>query len=122
MGRKSKFSEAEMIAAAREMDRGARPTDVARKLGVSLQTMARWRERYSVRANTNGHANANADQLGHLEDENIRLRNLVAQFALEIEALRSDLSAYRSAPAPTHGSGMVGIVGRLRRVASRPSA
>ena len=121
MGRKSKFSEAEMIAAAREMDRGARPTDVARKFGVSLQTMARWRERYSASANTNG-SGASASQLGHLEDENVRLRNLVAQFALEIEALRSELSAYRSAPAPTHGSGMVGIVGRLRRVASRPSA
>lgn len=120
MGRKSKFSEAEMIAAAREMDRGARPTDVARKLGVSLQTVARWRERYSVNASSNG--GAGAGQLGHLEDENVRLRNLVAQFALEIESLRSELSAYRSAPAPTHGSGMVGIVGRLRRMSSRPSA
>ena len=118
MGRKSKFSEAEMVAAAREMARGARPTDVARKLGVSLQTMARWRERYSA----NAEARSDAQGVSRLEDENVRLRNLVAQFALEIEALRNELSAYRSAPATTHGSGTVGIVGRLRRVSSRPSA
>ena len=118
MGRKSRFSEAEMVAAAREMDRGVRPTDVARKLGVSLQTMARWRDRYSE---SEGGPSA-AQGLSQLEDENVRLRNLVAQFALEIEALRNELSAYRSAPATTHGSGTVGIVGRLRRTSSRPSA
>lgn len=106
------------------MDRGAHPTDVARKLGVSLQTIARWRERYSAHANAVANvAVATASELrDRVDDENARLRNLVAQFALEIEALRSELSAYRSAPAPTRGSASVVSSGKPRRSSSRPSA
>ncbi|MDP9002959.1 MAG: transposase [Myxococcota bacterium] len=43
MARKSKLSEADIIGAIRELEGGATQTDVARRMGVSNQTMQRWR-------------------------------------------------------------------------------
>ena len=128
MGRKSKFPEAERIAAALEMERGARATDVARKLGVSLQTVARWRDQYAVPSTTSmlppplpATEGETDDQVAALLDENAKLKNLVAQFALEIESLRSELATYRDG---TDGKkrGTVGLVVRARRPSNRPSA
>lgn len=82
MGRKSSFSEAQIIAAIREVEAGAKVGEVARKVGVSLQTMARWRERYS------GMTVSEAKEKRRLEEENARLKKLVAQFAMEIDSLK----------------------------------
>ena len=61
------------------------------------------------------------DQVEALLDENAKLKNLVAQFALEIESLRSELATYRDG---TDGKkrGSVGLVVRARRPSNRPSA
>jgi putative transposase len=82
MGRKSNFSEAQIIGAIREVEGGATLTDVARRVGVSLQTMMRWRTRYS------GMTVSEAKDKKRLEDENTKLKRLVAQFALENESLK----------------------------------
>jgi putative transposase len=82
MGRKSNFSEAQVLAAVREVEGGATATEVARKTGVSLQTLARWRARYA------GMTVAEAKDKRRLEDENARLKKLVAQFALEVDSLK----------------------------------
>jgi putative transposase len=82
MGRKSNFSEAQVIAAVREVEGGATATEVARKTGVSLQTLARWRARYA------GMTVAEAKDKRRLEDENARLKKLVAQYALEVDSLK----------------------------------
>lgn len=47
MGRKSSFSEAQIVAAVREVEGGAKAGEVARKVGVSVETMRRGRERFS---------------------------------------------------------------------------
>jgi len=85
MGRRSQFSEAQIIAAIREVEGGARVGEVARKVGVSLQTMARWRERFS------GMTVPEAKEKRRLEEENARLKKLVAQFAMEIDSLKGAL-------------------------------
>lgn len=82
MGRKSKFSEAEIIGAIREIEGGAKATEVARRLGVSQQTMLRWRAKYG------GMTVSEAQDKRRVEDENRKLRGLVAQYALEIESLK----------------------------------
>jgi putative transposase len=82
MGRKSTFSEAQIIAAIREVEAGAKAGEVARKVGVSLQTMARWRARYS------GMTVPEAKEKKRLEEENAKLKKLVAQFAMEIDTLK----------------------------------
>ncbi len=82
MPRKSKFSEAEIIGAIKEIEAGSKQTEVSRRMGVSAQTMMRWRAKYG------GRTVSEAQDTRRLEDENRRLRNLVAQYALENETLR----------------------------------
>jgi putative transposase len=82
MGRRSQFSEAQIIAAIREVEGGAKVGEVARRVGVSLQTLARWREKYS------GMSVPEAKEKKRLEDENTKLKRIVAQYALEIDSLK----------------------------------
>jgi putative transposase len=82
MGRKSNFSEGQIIEAIREVEGGATLSEVARRVGVSLQTLARWRTRYS------GMTVPEAKEKRRLEEENTKLKRLVAQFALEIETMK----------------------------------
>jgi putative transposase len=85
MARKSKFSEAEIIGAIRELEGGSTQIDVARRMGVSTQTMQRWRATYG------GMTVSEAQDKRRLEDENRKLRSLVAQYALENESLKGAL-------------------------------
>jgi putative transposase len=82
MGRKSSFSEAQIIGAIREVEGGAKVGEVARKMGVSLQTLARWRARFG------GMTVPEAKEKKRLEDENTKLKRIVAQYALEIDSLK----------------------------------
>ena len=82
MGRKSKFSEADIIGAIREIEGGSSQTEVSRRMGVSTQTMQRWRAKYG------GMTVSEAQEKRRTEDENRKLRSLVAQYALEVESLK----------------------------------
>jgi putative transposase len=82
MARKSKFSEAQIIGAIKEVEAGITAKDVARKMGVSYETLNRWRQKYS------GMTVPEAKEKKRLEEENTKLRRLVAQFALEIDSLK----------------------------------
>ncbi len=85
MARKSKFSEVEIIGAIKEIEGGATATATARKMGVSYETMLRWKTKYG------GMTVSEAQEKRRLEDENRRLRQLVSQFALEVDALKAAL-------------------------------
>jgi len=85
MSRKSKFSDAEIIAAIKEIEGGATMTEVARRKGVAMQTVQRWRAKFG------GMTVSEVQEKRQLEDENRRLKKLVAQFALENDALKSAL-------------------------------
>ncbi len=80
--RKSKYTEEQIIRALREVDAGAKVQDVIRRMGVSEQTFYRWKAKY-------GGMDVNeAKRLKALEDENRRLKTMVADQALDIQALR----------------------------------
>ena len=85
MARKSKFSEAQIIGAIKEIEAGATAKDVSRRMGVSYETMNRWRAKFG------GMTVSEAQEKRRLEDENRRLRELVAKFALENTALKDAL-------------------------------
>lgn len=82
MARKSQFNEEQIIRALKEVDAGAKPADVARRLGVSEATFYRWKAKYG------GMDVSDAKKLKQLEDENRRLKQMVADQALDLQALK----------------------------------
>jgi putative transposase len=84
--RKSRFSEAQIIAALREQEAGSTTDAVCRKLGVSQQTFYRWKAKYS------GMNVSDAQKLKGLEDENRRLKRLLAESMLDVSALKDLLA------------------------------
>jgi putative transposase len=82
MGRKSGYSEAQIVAVVREVEAGAKVGEVARKHGVTLTTLRRWRERFS------GMTVPEAKEKKRLEEENTKLKRIVAQYAMEIDSLK----------------------------------
>ena len=83
MPRKSKFNEEQIIRALGEIDAGAKPAEVGRRLGVTEQTLYRWRSKF-------GGMDVNeAKRLRALEDENAQLKKLLADQLLQTEALRA---------------------------------
>ena len=86
MARKSKFTDEQIIRALREVDAGAKATDVTRRLGVSGKTFYTWRAKFG------GMDVSDAKRLRQLEDENARLKKLLADQLLDNEGLRLVLS------------------------------
>jgi putative transposase len=84
--RKSRFNEEKIIAFLKEVESGAKVSDVCRRHGVSEQTYFRWKRKY-------GGLDVNeARRLKSLEDENRRLKQLVADLTLDNQALKAVVS------------------------------
>jgi putative transposase len=80
---RSKHTEGEMIAALKQVEAGRKVEDVARECGVSKHTMYAWKAKY-------GGMDVNeAQRLRSLEDENSRLKRLVADLSLDREMLKA---------------------------------
>jgi putative transposase len=80
--RTSRFSAEQIVGILKEHEAGAGTADLCRRHGISLQTFYRWRQRYG------GLERGEAARLKVLADENARLKRLVAEQALDLQALR----------------------------------
>lgn len=81
--KKSRYKEEQIIAVLKEVDAGTKLQDVVRRLGISEQTYYRWKAKYG------GMEVSDAKKLRALEDENRRLKGMVADQALDIQALKA---------------------------------
>ena len=81
--KKSRHSEEKVIGAVKQMEGGRKTADVARELGVSAATLYAWKGKYG------GMQVSEAKRLRQLEDENRRLKHLVADLSLDREVLKA---------------------------------
>lgn len=80
--RKSRFTEEQIIGVLREHDAGARTEDVCRRHGISQQTFYKWKAKFG------GLEVSDARRLRGLEDENRKLKKLLAEAMLDNAALK----------------------------------
>jgi putative transposase len=76
------FSEEQIVYALRQAEAGTPVVEVCRKLGITEQTFYRWRRQFA------GMGIAELRRLRQLEDENRRLKQLVADLALDKHRLQ----------------------------------
>ena len=80
---KSRHTEAQIIAALKQVEAGRAAEEVARENGVSKHTIYAWKAKYG------GLEVSEAQRLRQLEDENGRLKKLVADLSLDREMLKA---------------------------------
>jgi len=80
--RKSRFSEEQIIGILREQEAGRATAEVCRKHGISGATFYKWKAKFG------GMDVSDAKRLRALEDENAKLKKLLAESMLDIAILK----------------------------------
>ena len=84
--KKQRFTEEQIIAVLKEQEAGAKAADLCRKHGISEATFYNWKAKFG------GMEVSEAKRLKALEDENARLKKLLAEQMLDAAALRELLA------------------------------
>ena len=84
--KRKRFSEEKIIEILRQHQAGAKPAELCRQHGISEATLYNWRSRYG------GMQVSDAKRLRSLEDENRKLKKLLAESMLDNAALKELLA------------------------------
>jgi putative transposase len=84
--KRSRFTDEQIIGILREQEAGAKAADLCRKHGMSEATLYNWKAKFG------GMDVSDAKRLKALEDENAKLKKLLAETMLDASALRELLS------------------------------
>jgi putative transposase len=84
--KRGRFTEEQIIAVLREAESGTPVKDLGRQAGISTVTFYKWKNKYASMEISE------MRRMHLLEDENARLKEIVAQQALDIDALKVVLS------------------------------
>ena len=81
--RKSRFTETQIVSILREHDAGATFVELGRKHGVHPNTVAAWKAKYG------GMDSSELARSRAMEDENARMRRIIANLTLENDAMKN---------------------------------
>ena len=81
--KRSKFSDEQILAIVKEGEAGRKVADLCRANGITEQTYYRWKAKFG------GMELSEMQRLKQLEDENRRLKHIVAEQTLDIHALKA---------------------------------
>ena len=84
--KRSKFSEEQIIGVLKEHEAGAKTADLCRRHGISEATFYNWRKKYA------GLLPSEMKRLRQLEEENGKLKRIVADLSLDKAMLQDVLS------------------------------
>ncbi len=84
--RRSRYTEEQIVGILKEHEAGVGTEELCRRHAISQQTFYRWKAKYG------GLETGDAQRLKALEDENRRLKRLVADLTLDNAALKDVLS------------------------------
>ena len=84
--KRSKFTEEQIAFALRRAETGTRVAEICRKTGICEATSFRWKKKYG------GLGVSELRRLGQLEEENRRLKRMVADLSLDKQMLQDVLS------------------------------
>jgi putative transposase len=90
--KKARYSEEQIIGILKEAEAGIPITELCRKYGISDATYYNWKAKYG------GMTTSEMRKLRQLEDENRRLKQLVADLTLDNQALKAVISKNGSHP------------------------
>ena len=79
---KNRYTEEQIVRILGEAESGIKIEELIRKYGVSRNTIYRWRSKYG------GLAVSDVRRMKQLEEENRRLKQIVADLTLEIDAVK----------------------------------
>ena len=79
---KNRFTEEQIVKVVNRSAHGESPKDLAREIGVSQHTIYSWKKKYK------GMTVSEARKLRELEQENTRLKKMVADLSLDIAMLK----------------------------------
>jgi len=84
--KRKRYTESQIAFALRQAESGTPVAEIIRRLGISEQTFYRWKKKFA------GLGVAEIRRLKQLEDENRRLKQLVADLTLDKQMLQEVLS------------------------------
>jgi putative transposase len=80
---KRQFTDEQILAVVKEGEAGRKVADLCRSQGITEQTYYRWKAKYG------GMELSELQRVKQLEDENRRVKHIVAEQALDIQALKA---------------------------------
>jgi putative transposase len=84
--KKTRYTEEQIVGILKEADAGIAVTQICRKYGISDATYYNWKAKYG------GMGTSEVKRLKQLEDENRRLKHIVADLTLDNQALKAVIS------------------------------
>ncbi|HUZ49130.1 MAG TPA: transposase [Candidatus Dormibacteraeota bacterium] len=84
--KKSRFTEAQIVAVLKELDAGVPAAELARQNGIHANTIRLWRDRYA------GMETSDLTRLKQLEEESAKKDRIIARLTLEVDAVRDLIS------------------------------